>query len=128
MEIIKLKLGSEGRAVTPEQMLAMMGKDPERAAKIAGGGITVQAQPADLKWLRTTAIGQYIEPDGEVSSAFTGAEEIIAAQIVALCVGFLVGLGAGIVLTDGDSGTGTETEGAEEGGEDPGGEGGTDPE
>lgn len=128
MDVIKLELRSGDRTVTPEQMLASMARDPQQAAKIARGGIAVQAQPADLKWLRTTAIGQYIEPDGEITSAFTGAEEIIAAQIVAACVGFLVGLGAGIALGDGDSGTGTETEGEEEGGEDPGGEGGVDPE
>ena len=130
MDVSKVRIHLKNRQVTPEAMLKLLARDSKQAANACRGGVKIEAEPAVLDTLRGSALGRFIDDDGEVTtSAVTGVEEIVAALIVGACIGFLGGLGAGILATSGNSNSnGDEGDGEEEGGEDPGGEGGTDPE
>jgi hypothetical protein len=126
---VRLRLAD--RAVTPEEMLALVAKEPARAVQAIRGGVRIEAEPAVLALLATTPIGSFLADDGQVTtSAVTGIEEIIVAEIVGACIGFVIGLGVGILASQAgkdqttddshdttDSGDDDDGDGADNGGD-----------
>jgi hypothetical protein len=105
-------------------MLALLAKEPARAARAIRGGVSIEAQPAVLAALATTPIGPFLGDNGEVtSSAVTGLEEIIVAEIVGACIGFVVGLGVGLIAVEAGKDMTTDTDTTDTGGDDDDGDG-----
>ncbi len=135
--VTKVKFKTKERTFTAKEMLASVAKDPDRAANVVKGGLTVQAESQVLDWAHNTPLGQYVEDDGEVTtSGLTGFEE---ALIFIAVVGFFGGLAVGYLkgyedgLEDGqatvdspDDSDGGGDSGDDSGGDDSGGDSGGD--
>ena len=92
----------DGGTLTPEEMLKRIAKDPERAAKVARAGLTIEGK-AFLDELRKTALGEYVGDDGAVIVPEMLAE-VAAAALVGAIVGFVVGVAVGVAVASGSSG------------------------
>jgi hypothetical protein len=100
------RLRLKDRTVTPEAVAALLAKDPARAANALRDGVRVEAEPAVLAWLNTTAVGPFIGDDGEVTaSADMGS--FVGGLIIGVVVGFVIGVAVGLSMNDDDDQTGS---------------------
>ncbi len=126
----------KGRTVSAREILELIAKQPDQISERATAGLTINANPQILDWIRSTPLGQYVDAGGEVTtSALTGLEEaLIVIALIALVsgagVGYLKGYEDGYQdgqaaaqsSDDGDTGGDTGDDGGSSG--DTGGESG----
>ena len=84
------------RTLTPEQLLDQIQHHPKQVTARIKEGLRLEADPAVLDALHTTALDPYVDDDdGEVEASAVGGGVVIGALLVGFAIGFAVGYAVG---------------------------------
>ena len=92
----KVRFVFKDRTLTPEQLLEQIERNPKQVSARIQEGLRMEADPAVLDALQTTALAPYVEDDGEVVASAVGAAVVVGAFLAGLAIGLAVGYALGL--------------------------------